>query len=69
MQTTTYSISEQLMQAIVQVLNTTPCGQSRQVLNAIEHACTEQDKERAAKADADLREQIKADLQAEVKGA
>ena len=45
----TYAIPDNLLQAIVGLLNSMPAGQSRGVLNAIEAECTKQDEK--AKAD------------------
>ena len=43
-----YAIPQPLMQAVVDVLNALPAGQVRQLLNAIELTCAQQDAERAA---------------------
>ena len=65
----TYSINEQLLQAIVNQLNQQPAGATRGLLNAIEQTCFEQDKSAADKAAADQREAIKAELADEAEKA
>jgi hypothetical protein len=63
MNSVTYSIPYDLMQGIVSHLSTMPAGQVRGLLNAIEGTCIEQDKARADAATAQLREEIKRELQ------
>lgn len=62
----TYTLPADLLQAIVSTLNQVPAGQSRQILNAIEATCTEQDKAEKDKADAQAREALRAELLREV---
>jgi hypothetical protein len=57
-----YTLSQPLMQAIVGLLGSMPAHQSRGVLNAIEHECTQQDKAREDQAKADLRKQLAAEI-------
>lgn len=62
----TYTLSENLMQAVVSTLNEMPAARVRGLLNAIEAECVQQDQARADKAAAEQREAIKAELQAAV---
>lgn len=61
MNTITYTIPENLLQAIVGTLNQMPAAQSRAILNALEAECARQDKERADQAEADKRAAILAE--------
>lgn len=62
MNTITYTITENLLQAIAGTLNQIPAGQSRHLLNAIEAECKRQDDERAEKAEAEKRAAIIAEV-------
>jgi hypothetical protein len=46
----TYTLTQELVQAIVHTLNQQPAGTVRPLLNAIEQTCTEQDRAAADKA-------------------
>ena len=65
----TYALPQDLLQAIVSTLNQQPAGQVRPLLNAIEQTCLAQDQAEKAKADAEAREALKAELLAEAKPA
>lgn len=62
----TYAIPEPLLAATIDLLNRLPAGQARQLLNALEAECTRQDRERADVAEAKKREQIAAEVRAEL---
>lgn len=68
--TTTYTVPDNLLQAIASALAQLPSGQTRGLLNALEHETTRQDRERAeaaAKAERDrVRNELKAELLAEL---
>jgi hypothetical protein len=63
----TYTFPADLVQAVISTLNQAPAYQTRGLLNALEQACTEQDKAAQDKAAADAREAQKAEVRAELR--
>jgi hypothetical protein len=62
---TAYAFEEGLVQAIVHNLNAQPAAQTRQLLNAIEGECRQQDEARVQAA----RDQLRADIEKQLKEA
>jgi len=65
----TYAIPENLLQALVGVVNELPAGRVRGLLNAVENLCMEQDKKRADDELAELKSQIQTEIRAEANKA
>lgn len=65
----TYTLPQDLLQAMVSALAAMPAAQSRTLLNAIEQTCAQQDQERAAKDKADALAAAKAQWAKEQKEA
>jgi hypothetical protein len=59
---TTYSIPQNLLQAIVSNISEQPAYKVRDLLNAIEAECSKQDQERTQQAETQRRESIKAEV-------
>lgn len=61
-QLTEYKVPADLLQAVINVLNTQPAGNTRMLLNAIEHITVQQDEEEVAVQRAALRAEIAAGI-------
>lgn len=66
-QSTTYTFTDGLVQAIVNNLNAQPAAQTRGLLNVIEAECAQQDKERAQSQRDEERQAIETEVKAALK--